>query len=115
MIISETILGERLRSLRKRLGVRQEDIAKNIGVHQNVISRLESGKGGNIENLLMLTNYFSDFFYLDKLFSEGFAVTELSNTSEKEMIQSVVMERIRDFKGIIDQEISTIIDLLDRK
>lgn len=114
MVISEAILGERLRSMRKHLGVLQTDIAKNIGVHQNVISRLESGKGGSIENLLMLTNYFSEFFYLDKLFSENFVIMELSNLSEKEMMESIAIEKLKQFKEAFDEEINAIVDLLRR-
>lgn len=114
MNISLDILGERLRSMRKQLGVRQEDIAQDLGVHQNVISRLEGGKGGSIENLLLLTNYFSGFFYLDNLFCEHFIPIELSNIPDKIKIESVAIERLEMFRSAVDDEIKTIIGLLER-
>ena len=114
MTITQTIIGERLKAMRKHLGLGQKDIAKNIGVNQNVISRLESGKGGNIENLFLLTNFFSGFFYLDRLFSEHFAVMELSNMSEKDMIDSVAVERLNVLKKMVEEEINNVTDLLSR-
>lgn len=112
MTISKKLLGERLMMMRKHLGVLQTHIAKDIGVHQNVISRLESGTGGNLDNLLLVTNYFSEFFYMDKFFSEDFIVMELSNLSENELLESVAIERLELLKKQVEDEINVIAKLL---
>src|SRR5437016_13311189 len=50
-------LGARERHLRELVGVSQEQLAKQVGVSQGAISRLEMGRGMNTPLLLALRVY----------------------------------------------------------
>lgn len=56
----KTLLGKRLRELRKRQGINQEKLAELINVDPTTISNIENGKNyptmTNLENLLQVLN-----------------------------------------------------------
>ncbi len=109
------LLGERLKSLRLHLQLRQEDIAKNLQINQNVISRIENGSNnGRIENLLLLINYYGKFCLVDNILSETFVVIELNSISEQNKYESIAAEKLKLTRDIIHQELSNLIHLLER-
>jgi transcriptional regulator with XRE-family HTH domain len=59
-------LGQRIRDRRRELGWTQEELARRLGVRQNVISRLESGTVSNpsiamIRNLARVLGVTADY------------------------------------------------------
>jgi len=61
------LLGKRLRELRKRKGLKQEELAEKIGVEPATISNIENGKNypsmTNLENILNVLDYsFTEIF-----------------------------------------------------
>ena len=106
------VIGQRFKAFRTHLNWRQEDIAKHTGLHQNIISRIENGKGGTIETLLTLIDYYKNFYFVDNFLADHFVVIELNSLSDEEKLASVAIERIQLLKGLLDDEIGAIIQLL---
>lgn len=69
--ISPSVLGERIRSVRKLRQVSQEELATTLGVVKSTISSYESGKiSVPADRVIELANYLGvnkDFFLLDKI------------------------------------------------
>ncbi|GAH36044.1 unnamed protein product, partial [marine sediment metagenome] len=78
MEITLNLVGERLKEMRKALGMLQEDVAKHLEVNQNAISRIEKGTGGSVSILLKLINYYSNFFVVEHILSPKFEVVQIS-------------------------------------
>lgn len=58
-MFNKTILGLRLRLLREKLNLKQEDVADRIGCHRGTIGNIERGaKAPSIEMLVALSNFF---------------------------------------------------------
>lgn len=95
--ITLKVLGDRLKQIRESLKIPQKELANKINCKQNAISNLELGKGGSITLLCNLLNFYSDFVYIDLIFSEKFYL--ISNRAEEEGIKSnyssVVVEIIK--------------------
>ncbi|MBT28367.1 MAG: hypothetical protein CMO01_01810 [Thalassobius sp.] len=112
--ITLAILGQRLRQLREHLELKQSDVAKNAGMNQNIVSRIENGKGGNIDQLLALVNYFNRFFYLDTFFSSHFEVVEINSISDEEKLNSIAIERIKLAQENLANELGNVIKMLGK-
>lgn len=61
-------LGERLRMIRKHLGINQQELAKATNLTQPTISRLENGEEVYASALLALLSFYHDKISLDQLF-----------------------------------------------
>lgn len=96
----KVLLGKRLRELRKRKGLKQEQFAELIDVDPTTISNIENGKNypsfANLENILNI---------LDCTFIEVFDFEHKNNTSNliKEINKKMsdYLNRIEDFYKII--------------
>jgi transcriptional regulator with XRE-family HTH domain len=74
-----TRVGRRLARVRQLLGTRsteaewtQQVVANRTGLSQNIITRIEQGRGGSLENLLILLNYYRKQGYsLDWILAEN--------------------------------------------
>ena len=66
------ILGERLRQIRKRLGITQKQLAEATNLTQSVMSRLENGEEIYASALLTILYYYQGKISLDYLFSPDF-------------------------------------------
>lgn len=63
------VLGERLRMIRKHLGINQQQLADTTHLTQPAISRLEKGEEVYASTLLAVLSYYHDKVCLDNLLS----------------------------------------------
>lgn len=95
--ITLPILGTRLKQIREDIGYSQAQLAEQLNCKQNAISNLELGKGGSLKLLFQVLNFYSNYVFIDLIFSEKFYL--ISNTEEDEAqkanYNSVIIEIIR--------------------
>ena len=95
--ITLPILGTRLKQIREHIGYSQAQLAEQLNCKQNAISNLELGKGGSLKLLFQVLNFYSNYVFIDLMFSEKFYL--ISNTEEDEAqkanYNSVIIEIIR--------------------
>lgn len=95
--ITLPILGTRLKQIREHIGYSQAQLAEQLNCKQNAISNLELGKGGSLKLLFQVLNFYSNYVFIDLIFSEKFYL--ISNTEEDEVqkanYNSVIIEIIR--------------------
>ena len=95
--ITLPILGTRLKQIREHIGYSQAQLAEQQNCKQNAISNLELGKGGSLKLLFQVLNFYSNYVFIDLIFSEKFYL--ISNTEEDEAqkanYNSVIIEIIR--------------------
>lgn len=95
--ITLPILGTRLKQIREHIGYSQAQLAEQLNCKQNAISNLELGKGGSLILLFQVLNFYSNYVFIDLIFSEKFYL--ISNTEEDEAqkanYNSVIIEIIR--------------------
>lgn len=95
--ITLPILGTRLKQIREHIGYSQAQLAEQLNCKQNAISNLELGKGGSLKLLFLVLNFYSNYVFIDLIFSEKFYL--ISNTEEDEAqkanYNSVIIEIIR--------------------
>lgn len=95
--ITLSILGTRLKQIREHIGYSQAQLAEQLNCKQNAISNLELGKGGSLKLLFQVLNFYSNYVFIDLIFSEKFYL--ISNTEEDEAqkanYNSVIIEIIR--------------------
>ena len=87
----------RLKQIREHIGYSQAQLAEQLNCKQNAISNLELGKGGSLKLLFQVLNFYSNYVFIDLIFSEKFYL--ISNTEEDEAqkanYNSVIIEIIR--------------------
>ena len=81
--ITLPILGTRLKQIREHIGYSQAQLAEQLNCKQNAISNLELGKGGSLKLLFQVLNFYSNYVFIDLIFSEKFYL--ISNTEEDEL------------------------------
>lgn len=95
--ITLPILGTRLKQIREHIGYSQAQLAEQLNCKQNAISNLELGKGGSLKLLFQVLNFYSNYVFINLIFSEKFYL--ISNTEEDEAqkanYNSVIIEIIR--------------------
>lgn len=95
--ITLPILGTRLKQIREHIGYSQAQLAEQLNCKQNAISNLELGKGGSLKLLFQVLNFYSNYVFIDLIFSEKFYL--ISNTEEDEAqkanYNSFIIEIIR--------------------
>ena len=95
--ITLPILGTRLKQIREHIGYSQAQLAEQLNCKRNAISNLELGKGGSLKLLFQVLNFYSNYVFIDLIFSEKFYL--ISNTEEDEAqkanYNSVIIEIIR--------------------
>ena len=95
--ITLPILGTRLKQIREHIGYSQAQLAEQLNCKQNAISNLELGKGGSLKLLFQVLNFYSNYVFIDLIFSEKFYL--ISNSEEDEAqkanYNSVIIEIIR--------------------
>ena len=95
--ITLPVLGTRLKQIREHVGYSQAQLAEQLNCKQNAISNLELGKGGSLKLLFQVLNFYSNYVFIDLIFSEKFYL--ISNKEEDEAqkanYNSVIIEIIR--------------------
>lgn len=106
--ITLPILGTRLKQIREHIGYSQAQLAEQLNCKQNAISNLELGKGGSLKLLFQVLNFYSNYVFIDLIFSEKFYL--ISNTEEDEaqklFYNSVIIEIIRQSEKNYDDAMS---------
>ena len=106
--ITLPILGTRLKQIREHIGYSQAQLAEQLNCKQNAISNLELGKGGSLKLLFQVLNFYSNYVFIDLIFSEKFYL--ISNTEEEEAqkanYNSVIIEIIRQSEKNYDDAMS---------
>lgn len=95
--ITLPILGTRLKQIREHIGYSQAQLAEQLNCKQNAISNLELGKGGSLKLLFQVLNFYSNYVFIDLIFSEKFYLISTSEEDEaqKANYNSVIIEIIR--------------------
>ena len=113
--------GRRVSQIREELlDLSQTGLANEIGATQMMISRLETGAGGNINIIYNLVSYLHDQGYkAETLFLPEFKTEYLINTVDKTPTQSQSYHKLKLFKEELEertkqdvQELSDIIYLI---
>ena len=106
--ITLPILGTRLKQIREHIGYSQAQLAEQLNCKQNAISNLELGKGGSLKLLFQVLNFYSNYVFIDLIFSEKFYL--ISNTEEDEAqkanYNSVIIEIIRQSEKNYEESVS---------
>lgn len=68
-------LGDRLRQIRKQVGLTQKQLAAATRTTQTAISRLENGEEVNASMFAAILSYFSRIYSLNYIFSDDFDIT----------------------------------------
>jgi transcriptional regulator with XRE-family HTH domain len=110
--ITLPILGTRLKKqIREHIGYSQAQLAEQLNCKQNAISNLELGKGGSLKLLFQVLNFYSNYVFIDLIFSEKFYIL-ISNTEEDEAqkanYNSVIIEIIRQSKKNYEDAMSNV-------
>ena len=95
--ITLPILGTRLKQIREHIGYSQAQLAEQLNCKQNAISNLELGKGGSLKLLFQVLNFYSNYVFIDLIFSEKFYLISntISDEAQKANYNSVIIEIIR--------------------
>lgn len=95
--ITLPILGTRLKQIREHIGYSQAQLAEQLNCKQNAISNLELGKGGSLKLLFHVLNFYSNYVFIDLIFSEKFYLisNEEEDEAQKANYNSVIIEIIR--------------------
>lgn len=106
--ITLPVLGTRLKQIREHIGYSQAQLAEQLNCKQNAISNLELGKGGSLKLLFQALNFYSNYVFIDLIFSEKFYL--ISNTEEDEAqkanYNSVIIEIIRQSEKNYEEVVS---------
>ena len=70
--LSPEEIGRRLQEVRKHIGLKQTDVAEQIGVGSLTISRLERGNSVNSSTIFKLLDFYSQYVSLNALFAKSF-------------------------------------------
>lgn len=95
--ITLPILGTRLKQIREHIGYSQAQLAEQLNCKQNAISNLELGKGGSLKLLFQVLNFYSNYVFIDLIFSEKFYLISHyeEDEAQKANYNSVIIEIIR--------------------
>lgn len=96
-------LGERLRMIRKHLGINQQHLAKVTNLTQPAISRLENGEEVYASALLAVLNFYRERVSLDLLLNPDL------DTDDK----SLLFCSRREIQQRLDSQLTTIAHHLD--
>jgi len=61
-------LGLRIKELRLKNNLAQQDLARELAVSERTLRRLENGKGTSLDNFIRVVRFFSEMDKLDALF-----------------------------------------------
>ena len=89
------ILGQRLRQIRKRLGITQKQLAEATNLTQSVMSRMEKGEEIYASALLSIIFFYQGKINFNYLFSPDF-------NAESDRLQSYNEEDLLSFRRQLD-------------
>ena len=98
------VLGERLRMIRKHLGINQQELADATNLTQPAISRLEKGDEVYASTLLAVL-----FFYRDKICLDHLIATDLNTGQTAQLYASR-----QEIRQRLSQSLAEITSMLDQ-
>ncbi|MBO7537817.1 MAG: helix-turn-helix transcriptional regulator [Prevotella sp.] len=98
-------LGERLRLIRKHLGITQKKLAAETCLNQSTISRIENGEEVYASVMTTILNYYQKKISLDYLFSSTF---DISSEQVSYYIKEDVRQLLNRHLDIVSETISTV-------
>ena len=106
-------IGNRLKLLRMKAGLSQEEVASGVGTSQNLISRIEAGQG-TLEMCLNVLNFFGERFNIDNFLAANYTLDSIITGPSLNImpLESVAAERLAILKEEINKELDYSIKLL---
>lgn len=98
------VLGERLRMIRKHLGINQQELADATNLTQPAISRLEKGDEVYASTLLAVLSFYQDKICLDRLLAADL------DTGQADQLYSSPLE----IQQRLSQSLEEIVNRLDQ-
>ena len=100
-------IGHRLKQIREHINLSQVQLAEILGCRQNAISNIEQGKGASTTLLINLLNFYSDYVYIDCVFSEKFILISAKGEDEarKGHYNSFVSEIIKESHKALQEDL----------
>lgn len=96
-------IGNRLKEIRRYLGLSQIELAEKLNCDQVVISRLEVGKG-SLKTFSSLLSFYSQYVYINYIFAENFYLVSIddkgsiSRSNLDSIVSSIVNESITQYE-----------------
>lgn len=108
-------LGERLRMIRKHLGIRQQQLAAATNLTQSAISRLENGDEVYASTLLVVLCFYHDKVCLDNLLAPDLDMrkTTLLYCSRQE-VRQILNRHLAEISNSIDKTKEMVVAIKDR-
>lgn len=91
--MSVETIGKQIASLRKEKGVRQEELAKYVGVSAQAVSKWENGGVPDVELLPKIADFFS--VSIDRLFDRNISDSNLQSALMKKIIEIPYDQKIK--------------------
>ena len=107
------VLGQRLRAIRKDLGMTQVNIAHELGVAQSLVSKVELGQTVLSPVIIGYIYLFSNRININYLMGEKFDITDkdaLYNVNFS--INSIIRAKLETLQQEINKEFNSISELL---
>lgn len=117
-------IGRRLKEVRNYFNLTQSQIADELGLTQNNVSRLETGRELGSEKLILFLAYYSKYINIDAIFDERFDMfsDETVKFSKHLHLDTIVAEKIRmmdkarkAFNQQMDVEIENLIVIAEKQ
>lgn len=106
------ILGERLRMIRKHLGIRQQQLAVATNLSQPAISRLENGEEVYASALMAVLNFYQDKISLDYLLT-----SDVDINSDQTLLycsRTEIRQKLNNQLSAIANGISDSLELIEK-
>lgn len=113
--ISLKELGNRLKEIRRYLGLSQIELAEKLDCNQVVISKLEVGKG-SIKSLISLLTFYSQYIYINYIFNEKFYLVSTDDKDiSKSNLDSIISSIVKDSMNQYDKDTKEARDKLKQE
>lgn len=100
------VLGKRLQKVRQHIGLKQSEVAAEIGCAPLTISRME--RGGTSTSLLPLLVYYSQTIDLNLLFGHEFNPDEEAVYNKNASLQTLVKGRLKNLEDEATSRFSSL-------
>ena len=98
------VLGERLRMIRKHLGINQQELADATNLTQPAISRLEKGDEVYASTLLAVLSFYQDKICLDHLIATDLDTGQTAQLySIRQEIRQRLSQSLAEITSMLDQ------------
>ena len=98
------VLGERLRMIRKHLGINQQELADATNLTQPAISRLEKGDEVYASTLLAVLSFYQDKICLDRLIATDLDTGQTAQLySSPQEIRQRLSQSLEEVANKLDQ------------